>query len=259
MNEIKRILTELKNNHKILGIKAEVEDEGASFEEVFLLNELAKEYGLTFTLKIGGCGALNDIELAKKIRVNSIVAPMIETRYALKKFTESINSVYFNGAHPELFINIETISGCKKFNDIISSKEAELITGVTIGRFDLAKSLNLGCKDIHGEKICSIVEDLSTQIKQHDKKLIIGGGISDESIKFFKKLNCIDKFETRKIIFDAQNSIKNNDKKGIIKAMEFELLWIEYKKKNLSYNENMLEKRIKSLSERLSGVKASAL
>lgn len=159
------ILNNLKNNHFATAIKAEFEDEGASFEEVSQLRQFAIETGLGFTLKIGGCGALNDIQKAKDLNVDTIVAPMIESPYALKKFVVSVKKIYEGSTLPKLFVNIETIYGYKNFDKILSSSESESIDGVVVGRFDMAKSISLGCKDIHGEEISNIVRELSQKTK----------------------------------------------------------------------------------------------
>jgi hypothetical protein len=61
----------------------------------------------------------------------------------------------------------------------------------------------------------------------------------------------LTRFETRKIIFDAQQALKDNDvEKGILKAISFEILWIK-NKKNL-YNAISAEdtKRIEVLESR---------
>ena len=42
-------------------------------------------------IKIGGCEAINDIIFCKSLRPKSIVAPMVESQYALRKFVETVN------------------------------------------------------------------------------------------------------------------------------------------------------------------------
>ena len=50
-----------------------------------LIVESAK---VDLNVKIGGCEAKNDIFFCKKIKTNSIVAPMVESEYALRKFIQ---------------------------------------------------------------------------------------------------------------------------------------------------------------------------
>lgn len=225
--KVLNILTDLKENHNILGIKAEFEDEGASLEEIFLLKNLARKVNLELTVKIGGCGALNDANQTKNIGAEIIVAPMIESPYALKKFIQTVNLVY-KESKPKLFANIETITGYENFDEIMSIEETKEISGIVVGRFDMAKSLGLVCKDCNGERLFNIVNDLVIKTKKLNKIFAVGGGITDCSIEFFKKMDIsIDKFETRKIIFDAKTINDKNIVDGILKAIDFEIEWIK--------------------------------
>lgn len=226
------ILMDLKENHHASAIKAEFEDEGSSFREARLLKELAAKTNLDLTIKIGGCGALNDVYEAKNIGVHTIVSPMIESPYALKKFLQTIKTAYSDTIEqPDLFINIETIMGYKNFDGILSIPEAKDLTGIVVGRFDMAKSIDLTCKDINCEKIFEVVNDLAVRIKKLNKKFFVGGSISKDSINFFNRLpeNSLNGFETRKVIFDANYVLKDQDIEGILKAIKFEIMWIRNK------------------------------
>ena len=89
-----KILEDLKENYGVFGIKAEFEAEGTRIEEGIRLKEIISAAGLGLTLKIGGCEAIRDMYDARIIGVDKIVAPMIETPFALKKFTESFLKVF---------------------------------------------------------------------------------------------------------------------------------------------------------------------
>lgn len=59
---------------------------------------------------------------------------------------------------------------------------------------------------------------------------VVGGGVSADSIKFFKVLGRrLDRYETRKVCFNAESALKNEPEKGIFKALGFELLWLRNK------------------------------
>lgn len=223
------LLNDLKDNHFTTGVKAEFEDEGSSFEDVLVLKSIADEVGLDFTLKIGGCGALNDLRQAKSLGVSTIVAPMIESSYALKKFVQRVLEVFDNAQLPQLLINIETISGYKNFDEIISVEESRFIDGIVVGRFDMAKSLGGGCKECDSEQLFQIVSDLSLKCQALGKKFLVGGGIKEKTLSFLEKTPYLNFFETRKIVFESQSVIKNQDSHGIIKAIEFEIAWLESK------------------------------
>ncbi len=191
-----------------MGLKAEFEDEGTRIEEAFLLKEIATEADLDLTIKIGGCGSLRDICDVKTIGVNAIVAPMIESPYALKKYIETVKLIFNEEELKKikLFINIETITGYKNIEDILSASQAESIAGIVFGRCDMLNSMELKGKSADCEEIFEIANNLAIKTIKYSKELIIGGGISLQSVDFFKRLpkNYLNKFETRKIIFDVK-------------------------------------------------------
>ena len=73
------------------------------------------------------------------------------------------------------------------------------------------------------------------------------------SLPFFRKLppKSLNRFETRKVIFDAQRALEDEKaEEGILKAVAFELMWI--KNKQNFYNAILQEdiKRITILESR---------
>lgn len=250
-NNLKDLLIDLKINHNAVGIKSEFEDEGASLEEVKMIKNIADFCNVKLTVKIGGCGSLNDINQAKGLNVDSIVAPMIESSYALKKFILTAESVYQQNL-PSLFINIETISGYKNFDEIANSEEFNRLTGIVVGRFDLAKSIGLECKDCNGDIVFDIVQTLAAKTASRGKIFTVGGGVNTNSLEFFNKIsNYLNYFETRKVVFDANSIIKNNDILAIEKAIKFELLWLNLKQELYGYTSDKDNKRFNILNLRL--------
>lgn len=231
--KLSETLLELKNNYNMMAIKAEFGEEGSSVEEIFYLKDLLNTFNIDLTVKIGGCEALNDMRITSTIGACSIVAPMVESAYALKKFIKLMKIAYSDCAFEalKLFVNIETITGYTNLDEILSSEEAKKLNGIVFGRSDMAYSLGWNCSYVNSDKLLKIASNLSQKTIDYKKDLIIGGAISKASIKFLKTISLqnLSGFETRKVIFDAALLENSNLESGLRKALEFELLWLKNK------------------------------
>jgi len=258
------VLTDLKENHGVTGIKAEFEAEGTRMEEALRLKDVISKAGLGLTLKIGGCEAIKDMYDARTIGVERIVAPMVETTYSLLKFLKAVDLVFPLEEQKEVdfLVNIETKTAYANFDEMLKIKEASKLDGVVIGRVDMTGSLDMTREDINSDKILEICKDLVKKGKQSKLATVIGGGVSAASLPVFAKLpsGSLDRYETRKVIFDYNTAIKKDPEKGILKAVGFELLWLKNKRDfySLIAKEDdqrlvMLEKRYKKMIEDAGG------
>ncbi len=238
MNKLIKILKDLKQTSDIIGLKAEFETEGASYKDICRLKELALKTGLLTEIKIGGCGAVRDLFECKELNADIITSPMIESAYALKKFTESADSVYGSKNLPLLYINIETKTAVNNADEIIKSEAFRRIDGIILGRSDLASSMNIA--NASDEKINKIIKSLYKKAGLYNKKFITGGKIKPEEARLLAEY--ADYIETRKIMFG-----RNVTKYNIIKAIEFEILWMQNK-----HNKTDMDiRRIDELTKRL--------
>lgn len=259
-------LQDLRENHHVVGIKCEFEAEGTRLEEALRLKEVVTRAGLDLTIKIGGCEALKDMYDARTIGVNAIVAPMIESSYAMKKYIQSTKLAFPEDERKEIsfLINVETITGYNNVDAMLELPEAKDLAGIVLGRVDMTGSMGLSREEINSDQILQIASVLSNKALKYDKIFTVGGGVSAYSLPFFKKLPKITKFETRKIIFDADKALADKDAdKGILKAVGFELMWLKNKRDfyGMIHNEDaqrlvMLENRYKKLIEEAGGVYA---
>ena len=225
------ILDDLKTNYFVKAVKLEFEAEGTQLEEAIALKKFAENVGLNLTVKIGGCEAVRDIFDTKKLDAKTIIAPMIESPYALKKFVDAAENI-FADEYIKLFINIETKTALENIDEIIHSKDFECIKGIILGRGDLACSMGMDRKNVNCEEIFDIAKNLSKKMKNCGKDFIVGGCVSPDSLSFFGGLPYLSGFETRKIVFDKNILKLNNADVGIIKAINFEIEWLKYKQKN---------------------------
>ena len=233
-----KILEELKEKYFVKSIKLEFEAEGTTFEEAEFLKKLAEKTNLELTIKTGGCEAVRDINDTKKLQADNIIAPMIESEFALKKFIKAVNNVYEKSELNEkkLFINIESLCGYKNYEEITDSDDFKETDGIILGRSDMARSLGLNKDKVNSSQIYEIAKVLSLKMKNLNKKFVVGGGVFEESIDFFKKLPYITEFETRKIIFDSSILNSENASDGIKKAIEFEKEWLQTKQKFFNFS-----------------------
>jgi len=258
-------LKDLKAHHHVIGIKAEFEAEGTRMEEALRLKEVVTLAGLDLFIKIGGCEAIKDMFDARTIGVKGIVAPMIESEYAMSKYVKATHFVFPQEERKEMefLINLETKTGMDHLQAIMEHPSFQEITGLVLGRVDMTGSMGLTREDINSEPIFDIANMLCQKIQPTGKKIVIGGGVSAHSLPFFKRLptGALTKFETRKIIFDAQAAMQDpHADKGILKAVGFELMWLKNKRDfyGMIYKEDearitMLEARYKKLIEEAGG------
>ena len=259
MDKITQILKNLKKNG-VSGIKQSLEDEGASFAEIMKMRSLTKKVGLDHNVKIGGCEAKNDIFFCKKIGVDGIVAPMVESKYALNKF---IQVAGYNRDN-YLFVNLESKLALKNLKEIMNSKNFNILKGVIVGRSDLAGSMNLSKQMVDSEKIYKNVLSVFKRLKTKRKSLVckMGGSITYHSKNFIESLykkKLLDRIETRNVeILLNKKNIKNL-KYLLILSFKFEVEWLKKKltmgkitnnvvKKEYLFRINQIQKRIKTVS-----------
>lgn len=227
------ILIDLKENHKAIGIKVEFEAEGTRLEETLRIKEIINKVGLDFTIKIGGCEAIKDMRESRLIGVSKIVAPMIESPYALKKFISASRIAFPDEERDEVqfFINIETINAYKQIDEILKTAIELGLNGIVIGRGDLSESMGLYRSEINNQQILDITKDILTKSKHIGLTNGIGGGVCVDSMPFFRTIpkETVDFFETRKVIFNKEAIYDDNAENGILKAIDFELMWLENK------------------------------
>lgn len=267
MNSLERrmvdALKDLRENHHVIGIKAEFEAEGTRMEEALRLKEVCMRAELGITLKIGGCEAIKDMYECRVIGVERIVAPMVETAYALKKFLDATKLVFPRDECEDLkfAVNIETIDACQAFDKMLALSEIEKLDGIVMGRVDLTGSMGLSREDVNAQVVYKTTRDLFAKAKEKSLECAVGGGVSAASLPFFKELgNLIDRYETRKVIFQCPAALSDKADAGILKAVGFELMWLKNKRDyyGLIFTEDahritMLEARYKKMIEDAGG------
>lgn len=249
-----KLLEKLRNKHGVVEVKAEFEAEASRIHEVMRLKDVADKAGLGLVIKIGGAEAITDMFEAQHIGASVLIAPMVETAYALRKYLEAVEKFYPKELKESMHFgfNVETKLSYDNFSEMLKEKKIFLVDTVTIGRLDLSGSMGLARDQINCDEVYDIVEDIFAQAKKKKFRTTLGGGIGPEAGPFIKKLvkkGLLDRFETRKIVFTIPGGItKIHD--AIVMANTFELLWLDNKK---NYYERIFHEddgRIKMLQRR---------
>jgi hypothetical protein len=251
------LLRELAEKYSVIGVKAEFETEGTRLEELRRLKEIAFHSGVSLTLKMGGCTSRRDLFDACALGVDKLVAPMVETAHALGRFLSNAAEFYpdENRSGVRFLINMETITCARNFDKLMAHSYVKNLHGIVVGRTDLTGSMGLKSADaVNCDEVYRITEDVAQKAKQKGLDVIVGGKVTTKSKPFLNSLlqkGLLDRFETRKIVFDAKSALSGDVEKGIQHALAFELAWMKYKRDYYSAIAHEDASRIADLEKRM--------
>lgn len=235
MNKTERQMTDIlragKEKYGVVSVKAEFEAEGTRVDELLRLVDIARSAGLPLTVKIGGCEAMRDLLEAKQIGVRFIVAPMVETPYALTKYIQAKNIVFDEDEAQDVdfLFNLETITAFNNLDEILElAAQKRGVNGIVFGRVDFTGSLGETRETINTPHITEYVSTAAAKAKAAGLDFVMGGAISSDTLDVVREIAGVHltRFETRKVVFDGHAATMPNVAEGLVNAVHFELLWL---------------------------------
>lgn len=243
----------LKADYDLLGIKAEFEAEGSSFEDLVRLRRLTAALGVELHLKIGGVEAYRDIKDAVTLGVDGLIAPMVESPFGLLKFLECVDKV-FPPDSIRLAINVETKHAIEDL-DAILAVGAGRIHGITIGRTDLSASWMDPAVKPDTPFIMDLVRATTARIAARGLEVTVGGSIQAASLPLFATfdgdLASIRALETRKVMLPTKVLVSSRGPDALKAALAFERRYIESKREIHEIFLRDESARLAKLSQRL--------
>jgi 4-hydroxy-2-oxoheptanedioate aldolase len=241
---INDILARGKSHSGFVSLKGELEAEGLTQIQVAREAIIAAKNGLDYLIKIGGCEAKSNLEYLVDIGITAVVAPMVETPFAMEKFMEMLP----DGAFEHVSVTIETVTAVENIEQIIEA--GTKLTEVTIGRTDLTASYR--GTDVESDRTINMVKRVARLAKARGLHVTMGGSISKLTVETLLRdlelAGLIDFIETRKVVMDVEKFVRPG---SLENSLEFELAILE---ERLQANEIAVEsakKRKTALSSRL--------
>ena len=241
-NQLEDQLKKLKEEFGIIGIKAEFEAEGSSYDDILRLRNLTTRNNLSLHVKIGGVEAIRDIIDCLEISVDGIISPMVESPFGAKKFVNSLEKL----EAIDLFhssINIETKNGLLELDDILNMT-AGSISNITVGRSDLSGSYMDKTITPNSSVITEKVIFIAQASKKFGYSVTMGGTVNLKTLEVFEQHQDLKRF-LDKVIIPVKSFIDNP--KVLDEAIKFEELYVMTKK---AY----LDRRIKNELDRLTSL-----
>lgn len=246
MNNLTQQLSEIAEKYGIIGIKQSFEDEGVLLDDVISVRRITELCNLMSFVKVGGCEANSDIYNCLRLGVNGIIAPMVESSFAVSKFMDCWDP------RAQYFIVIESKTSYSNLDEILETAQHKL-TGIIIGRSDLSKSYNINKSEVDSDFILDITEDILVKAKKYNLLTTLGGNVSVKSSKFIEKMyqsNLLNRVETRNVVIELNDHNVPNINVVIQEAINFEIMLLKNKLQNTSYLSEDYIRRIELLSLR---------
>jgi 4-hydroxy-2-oxoheptanedioate aldolase len=200
-------------------LKGEFEAEGLSREELAVEVAWASRRGVDYLCKIGGCEAKSDLYFLERLGVTSVVAPMIESGFAMAKYMAALPGDHFT----HIGVTIETKNAVERIEEILDA--GPRLTNVTLGRSDLTASF--GGSDVDSDETIAMVHIVAKAAEKRGLEVTMGGGVNTLTRDLLRNdtalARLIASVETRKVVIPVGAFVESDALERAI-AIELSLL-----------------------------------
>lgn len=190
---------------KFASLKGEFEAEGLTREDVAVEVIYAARRGIDYLVKIGGCEAKSDVDYLRRIGVSQLVAPMIESAFAMEKYMSLIEGAGFR----HIGVTIETFTAVDNIEAILDA--GTRLTNATIGRSDLTASFK--GSGVDSVETIEKVKIVCRAAKKRGLEVTMGGGVNTKTRELLRAdqelAEFLDAVETRKVVMTIPNFLQD--------------------------------------------------
>jgi len=253
ISRLKKNLVDLKNRHCVVGLKTGTEIEDMDFDEIEWIKKLSDSV-VPVTVKIGGPEARNDIRHCLKLKIDTILAPMIESVYALHNFVQTIENL--SPLYPKyplrLAANIESFEAVNRFDDMLASSSMQKLSQITIGRTDLSNSMHLTVDD---DEVFASASKVVKKSLNRGLITSLGGKITLQNIGKVATQIPVNRVNTRHIVFENSSKFQRDPKAFLYRGLTFEQKLYGVMAKLFPEKKVHYENREKQLFERMGSMR----
>ncbi|MES0491313.1 MAG: aldolase/citrate lyase family protein [Leptospirales bacterium] len=253
ISRLKENLIDLKNKGCVVGLKTGTEIEDMDFDEIGWIKQLSDSV-VPMTVKIGGPEARNDIRHCLKLKIDTILAPMIESVYALHNFVQTIDSLA--AIYPKyplrLAANIESFEAVNRFDDMLASSSMQKLSQITIGRTDLSSSMHLTVDD---DEVFASASKVVKKSLNRGLLTSLGGKITLQNIGSVARNIPVTRINTRHIVFENNEKFRSDPEGFLYRGLAFEQKLYGAMAKLFPEKKTHYENREKQLFERMGSMR----
>lgn len=142
---------------------------------------------------------MTDLLSTKTYGVHHVIAPMVETPYALSKFIEAKNKVHSaTKGRTEFLFNLETQTTLDNLDAMVAHSKGN-IDGIVFGRVDFTLSRGLPRTAVNEPTITDAVHTVAYACRDAGLELVVGGSVSTDTTTALREIRQVrlDRFETQ--------------------------------------------------------------